>query len=59
MSQHLLVLLEAHTVVRRSEGRQRIYRLDAAAMGVVHEWAAESEQFWQERLSRLRRRLDR
>ncbi len=59
VSQHLLVLLEAHTVVRRSEGRQRIYRLEAAPLRVVHDWAAEYEQFWQDRLSRLRRRLDR
>jgi DNA-binding transcriptional ArsR family regulator len=58
MSQHLQVLSEAQTVVRRPEGRQRIYRLNAAPLRVVHDWAAEYEQFWQERLARLRRHLD-
>jgi DNA-binding transcriptional ArsR family regulator len=59
MSQHLQVLSEAQTVVRRPEGRRRIYRLNAAPLRAVHEWAAEYEQFWQERLVRLRRHLDR
>jgi DNA-binding transcriptional ArsR family regulator len=59
VSQHLQVLLDVHTVVRRPEGRQRIYRLDAAPLRVVHDWAGEYEQFWQDRLARLRRRLDR
>lgn len=58
MSQHLQVLQEAQTVLRRPEGRQRIYRLNAAPLRVVHDWAAEYEQFWQERLARLRRHLD-
>ena len=58
VSQHLQVLLDAGIVVRRPEGRQRIYRLQAAPLRVVHDWTAEYEQFWKERLSRLRRRLD-
>jgi DNA-binding transcriptional ArsR family regulator len=58
VSQHLQVLLDAGIVIRRPEGRQRIYRLQAAPLRVVHDWTAPYEQFWQERLSRLRRRLD-
>ncbi len=58
VSQHLQVLFDAHTVVRRPDGRQRIYRLDAAPLRAVRDWTAEYEQFWQERLVRLRRRLD-
>ena len=57
-SQHLQVLLEAQTVLRQPEGRRRIYRLNAAPLRLVREWAAEYEQFWQERLARLRRHLD-
>ena len=57
-SQHLQVLLDAGVVARRPEGRQRIYRLEAEPLRVVHDWTAEYEQFWQERLDRLRRRLD-
>jgi DNA-binding transcriptional ArsR family regulator len=58
VSQHLQVLLDAHTVVRRSEGRRRIYTLEAAPLREVRDWAAEYEQFWHERITRLRRRLD-
>lgn len=58
VSQHLQVLLDAGVVVRRPEGRQRIYRLEAAPLRAVHDWTAEYERFWQERIVRLRRRLD-
>jgi DNA-binding transcriptional ArsR family regulator len=51
VSQHLQVLLEAGVVDRRPEGRQRIYRLEAAPLRVVHDWTAEYEQFWQERIT--------
>jgi len=57
VSQHLQVLLEAGVVARRPEGRQRIYRLEAAPLRVVHDWTAGYERFWQERLERLDRRL--
>jgi len=59
VSQHLRVLLDAGVVVRRPEGRQRIYALDAAPLRAVHDWTGEYERFWEERLARLRRRLDR
>ena len=59
VSQHLHVLLDAGVVERRAAGRRRIYRLDAAPLRVVHDWTAEYEVFWQERIARLRGRLDR
>jgi DNA-binding transcriptional ArsR family regulator len=58
VSQHLQVLLDAGVVTRRPDGRQRIYRLDAAPLQGVHDWTAEYERFWEERLARLRRRLE-
>ena len=58
VSQHLQVLLDARVVDRRPEGRHRIYRLEATPLRAVHDWTAEYERFWQERLVRLRRRLD-
>jgi DNA-binding transcriptional ArsR family regulator len=57
-SQHLHVLLDAGVVARRAEGRRRIYRLEAAPLRAVHDWTAEYERFWEERLARLRRRLE-
>jgi DNA-binding transcriptional ArsR family regulator len=59
VSQHLQVLLDANTVVRRREGRQRIYQLNAAPLRIVRDWSAEYEVFWTERIARLRHRLDR
>jgi DNA-binding transcriptional ArsR family regulator len=59
VSQHLRVLLDAGVVTRRQDGRRRIYRLNAAPLRSVHDWTAEYASFWQERLTRLRRDLDR
>jgi DNA-binding transcriptional ArsR family regulator len=59
VSQHLQVLLDAGVVARRPHGRQRIYRLDAAPLRAVHDWTAEYEHFWHERINRLKRHLDR
>jgi hypothetical protein len=36
-----------------------IYRLDAAPLRAVHDWTAEYEHFWHERINRLKRHLDR
>lgn len=58
VSQHLQVLLDTGTVMRRPEGRQRLYRLDAAPLRAVRDWTAAYEEFWQERIARLRQRLD-
>jgi DNA-binding transcriptional ArsR family regulator len=58
VSQHLHVLLDAGVVDRRAEGRRRLYRLEAAPLRAVHDWTAEYERFWQDRMVRLRRRLD-
>jgi DNA-binding transcriptional ArsR family regulator len=54
VSQHLQVLLDAGVVARRPQGRQRIYRLGAAPLRVVHDWTAEYERFWEKRLARRR-----
>ena len=59
VSQHLQVLLETSMVERRPEGRQRVYRLEPGPIEVVHTWAGGYEQFWPDRLARLRRQLDR
>jgi DNA-binding transcriptional ArsR family regulator len=59
VSQHLRVLVDAGVAARRADGRQRIYRVEAAPLRAVHDWTGTYERFWEERLSRLRGRLDR
>jgi DNA-binding transcriptional ArsR family regulator len=53
VSQHLAVLHQAGLVRRRQEGRQRLYRLDAAPLRKVSRWVSHYERFWTERLDRL------
>ncbi len=58
ISQHLRVLREADLVRERRVGRERYYRLRAAALREVATWIARYERFWDERLTRLGERLD-
>ena len=53
VSQHLAILLAVGLVRRRREGRQRLYRLNAAPLREVARWVSHYEQFWNERLDRL------
>jgi DNA-binding transcriptional ArsR family regulator len=53
VSQHLAILLDVGLVRRRQEGRQRLYRLNAAPLRDVARWVSHYEQFWSERLDRL------
>jgi DNA-binding transcriptional ArsR family regulator len=43
VSQHLAILLDAGLVRRRQEGRQRLYRLNAAPLRDVARWVARYE----------------
>lgn len=58
VSQHLAVLLEVGLVLRRQDGRQRLYRLDPAPLRAVHDWTAHYEKFWRGKLARLHKLLD-
>src|SRR5580704_534243 len=53
VSKHLRVLREVGLVEVRDAGRQRLYRLNGAALKPIHDWVAEYEQWWTERFSRL------
>lgn len=44
MSQHLQVLRKAKVVRQRRSGRQRVYRLNAAPIREVAEWAGEQAE---------------
>jgi DNA-binding transcriptional ArsR family regulator len=53
VSKHLRVLRAVGAVDVREEGRQRVYRLNGAALKPIHDWVAQFERTWSERFERL------
>ncbi len=53
VSKHLRVLREVDLVRSRTAGRQRRYRLNAAALRPIHDWVGSFEDLWNERLDQL------
>ena len=53
VSKHLRVLSEVGLVRCRAEGRRRLYRLEPARLRPLHEWLAQYEQAWNDRLDRV------
>jgi DNA-binding transcriptional ArsR family regulator len=53
ISQHLQVLSAAGLVIQHRQGRQRIYRLNPAAIKPVSDWVSQYEQFWTAKLDAL------
>ncbi|MGP8009392.1 MAG: ArsR/SmtB family transcription factor [Acidimicrobiales bacterium] len=53
VSKHLRVLSEVGLVQCRAVGRRRLYRLNPACLGPLHDWVAKYELMLNERLDRL------
>jgi DNA-binding transcriptional ArsR family regulator len=53
VSKHLRVLREVGVVDVRSEGRQRLYRLNGRALKPIHDWVKSYERSWSERFDQL------
>lgn len=53
VSKHLKVLREVGLVTPRDDGRQRLYRLNGAALEPMHDWLKAFEQTWQQRFDAL------
>jgi DNA-binding transcriptional ArsR family regulator len=53
VSKHLRVLREVGAVDVRTEGRQRVYRLNGQALKPIHDWVQPYERSWSERFDRL------
>jgi DNA-binding transcriptional ArsR family regulator len=53
VSKHLRVLREVGAVDVRSEGKQRLYRLNGQALKPIHDWVKSYEQSWTERFEQL------
>jgi DNA-binding transcriptional ArsR family regulator len=53
VSKHLRVLSEVGLVRCRADGRRRLYRLEPEHLRPFHDWLAQYEQAWNERLDRM------
>jgi DNA-binding transcriptional ArsR family regulator len=53
VSKHLRVLREVGAVEVRGAGRQRLYRVNGAALKPIHDWVKEYERLWSERFDEL------
>jgi DNA-binding transcriptional ArsR family regulator len=53
VSKHLRVLRDVGAVDVRSEGRQRLYRLNGPTLKPIHDWVKEYERTWSERFGEL------
>jgi DNA-binding transcriptional ArsR family regulator len=53
VSKHLRVLREVGLVDVRTEGRQRMYRLNAQPLKPIHDWVKNYERSWEERFEAL------
>ena len=53
VSKHLRVLSEAGLVKCRTQGRRRLYRLDAAHLRPLRDWLAKYERVMAERLDQM------
>jgi DNA-binding transcriptional ArsR family regulator len=58
VSKHLKVLREVGAVEVRDAGRQRLYRVNGAALKPIHDWVRRYERTWSERFARLDDVLD-
>ena len=53
VSKHLRVLREVGAVEARTDGRRRLYRLNAAALRPIHDWVKDYEELWSQRFDGL------
>jgi DNA-binding transcriptional ArsR family regulator len=58
ISKHLRCLHGAGLVRRRSQGRRRLYRLDADRLRQVYHWFSYFEKYWDQKLDALGDNLD-
>lgn len=58
VSQHIGVLVDAGVLRVRRCGRQRLYSVDPAALGVVANWLDEQRARWARSLDALERAMD-
>jgi DNA-binding transcriptional ArsR family regulator len=58
ISQHLSILREAGLVVRRPDGRSRLYSATPGGLKEVYDWTGQYRDYWRGKISRLNKYLD-
>lgn len=58
VSKHLTILKEAGLVLDRKVGRETRYRLNAAPLKEIEDWAAYYSKFWSANMLRLQQLLE-
>jgi len=53
VSRHLRILREAGLVTVEPSGRERVYRVEPAALAVIETWLAQFRESWESRLDAL------
>jgi DNA-binding transcriptional ArsR family regulator len=53
VSKHLRVLREVGAVQVREDGRQRMYRVDGAALKPIFDWVSRYAELWADRMDEL------
>jgi DNA-binding transcriptional ArsR family regulator len=58
VSKHLGVLRKVGVVTVVKRGQHRLYRLEAARLKEIHDWAKMFERFWTGQISRIKQRAE-
>jgi DNA-binding transcriptional ArsR family regulator len=58
VSKHLRVLKDVGLVSARRNGRNMLYRTEAAALRPLHEWTRTFERLWSHQLLRIKERAE-
>jgi DNA-binding transcriptional ArsR family regulator len=58
VSKHLRVLKDVGLVSVRRDGRNMLYRAEAAALRPLHEWTSTFERLWSHQLHRIKERAE-
>ena len=58
VSKHLAVLRQVGIVAVAKRGSERLYRLEAKELKVVHDWAGQFEKYWGHQIGRIKERAE-
>ena len=58
VSKHLGVLRKVGVVTVVKRGQHRMYKLEAARLKPIHDWAKTFERYWTDQISRIKERAE-